>query len=86
MSTIVIVYIVFAVTGLFFDQITNDLLSLGVRSELVSIASKAIGAVVAAIGVVALLQGKTLPSVPGHEDAPSVKPRDLPPPSDHLTI
>lgn len=64
MSAIVVAYIIFGIFGLFFDQVTNDLLALGVRGELVSIISKGIGAVVLGIGVVALVQGKTLPTLP----------------------
>ena len=64
MKLVVIIYIAVGVFGLFFGQITEDLLSLGVRSEIISIVSKAIGAAVLAIGTFALSKGQELPTIP----------------------
>ena len=69
MSPLVIAYIALGIFGLFFGQITNDLLSLGVRSEVISIVSKGIGAAVLGIGVYAVKRGEVLPELSG--DAPS---------------
>jgi hypothetical protein len=67
MKPIVAVYIAVGVFGLFFGQIQNDLLSLGLRQEVVNIVSKAIGALVLGIGAYALSTGVPLPPLPQRE-------------------
>jgi hypothetical protein len=67
MKPIVVLYIAVGVFGLFFGQVTGDLLSLGIRSEIVSIISKAIGGLVLFIGAYALASGTTLPPLPADE-------------------
>lgn len=64
MKPLVIIYISVGVFGLFFGQITEDLLSLGIRNEFISIVSKAIGATVIGLGAVALARGEKLPELP----------------------
>ena len=56
------------VGGLFFGQISADLLSLGIRQEIVSIIEKAIGAAVLGIGTLALASGITLPTLPKKDE------------------
>lgn len=68
MKAITVIYIAVGVFGLFFGQITDDLLSLGIRSEIVSIISKGIGALVLGIGAFALATGTTLPPLPAGKD------------------
>lgn len=69
MKPVVVAYIVLGVAGLFLGNITNDLLALGIRAEIISILSKGIGAGVIAVGVVALQTGVSLPPLePKPED------------------
>lgn len=68
MKPVTIAYIVLGVAGLFLGNITNDLLALGIRSEIISILSKAIGAGVIAVGVVAIQTGTQLPPIPPKEE------------------
>ena len=67
MNAIIVVYIALGVSAMFFGTIGNDLLSLGIRSEVVSIISKALTAAVTAVGTVALSRGLTLPPLPKDE-------------------
>lgn len=69
MKPIVVIYIAIGVFGLFFGQITEDLLSLGIRSEIVSIVSKGIGALVLGIGAYAIAAGETLPQIPPRDES-----------------
>lgn len=68
MSLLVAVYIAAGITALFFGTITGDLLSLGIRSEVVSIIEKALGAAVTAVGAIALARGIQLPPLPKDGD------------------
>lgn len=65
----VVAYVLVGIGGLFFGQITGDLLALGIRQEIVNIVEKGIGAVVLAIGTLALASGVTLPELPGQKKA-----------------
>ena len=69
MKPVILVYIAFGVAAMFFGTISNDLLSLGIRSEIVSIVSKGLTAAVTAIGTVALVNGTPLPPLP--KDGPT---------------
>lgn len=71
MNIVVILYIAASIAALFFGTITEDLLSLGVRSEVVNIVEKALTALVAAVGTVALTKGISLPPMP-KRDEPTV--------------
>ena len=62
------VYIAIGVTALFFGTITNDLLSLGIRTEWVSIIEKAITAVLIGVGLAMQQLGVPVPSIPPRDD------------------
>lgn len=63
------VYIVIGVAALFFGTITNDLLSLGIRGELVSIIEKAITAALIGVGLAMQQLGVPVPELPKRDDA-----------------
>lgn len=64
MKPIVVIYLAVGVFGLFFGQITEDLLSLGVKGAIISIISKAIGGLVLFVGAYAIANGDKLPPLP----------------------
>lgn len=68
MNLIVIVYIFLGIAAMFFGTIQGDLLSLGIKSEIVSIVEKGLTAAVTGIGTVALAKGVTLPPIPQKEE------------------
>lgn len=72
MNLIVALYIAVGVAALFFGTITGDLLSLGIRSEIVSIVEKALTALVTAVGTVALTRNLALPPLPPPEEPPHI--------------
>lgn len=63
------VYIGIGVAALFFGTITNDLLSLGMRDEVVSIIEKAITAALIATGLAMQQLGVPVPELPKREPA-----------------
>jgi len=62
------VYIAIGVAALFFGTITQDLLSLGVRNEAVSIIEKAITALLIAVGLAMQQLGVPVPPLPKKEE------------------
>ena len=58
------VYIVIGVAALFFGTITNDLLSLGLKEEIVSIIEKAITAALIGVGLAMQQLGIPVPELP----------------------
>lgn len=68
MNLIVGAYITLGVGALFFGTIQGDLLSLGIRGEIVSIVEKALTAAVTGIGTVALARGIVLPPLPKRDE------------------
>lgn len=62
-SPLTYVYIIVGVAALFFGTITNDLLSLGLRSEWVSIIEKAITALLIAVGLAMQQLGVPVPDL-----------------------
>ena len=58
------VYIGIGVLALFFGTVTNDLLSLGLREEVVSIIEKAITALLIAVGLAMQHLGVPVPEIP----------------------
>lgn len=72
MKPVAIIYVALGMAGIFLGDITNDLLALGIRSEVISILSKGIGVGVLAVGVVAIQTKQELPPLPKDEDEPSL--------------
>lgn len=70
MQPIVILYIAAGVSAMFFGTIQGDLLSLGIKGEIVSIVEKALTAVVTLVGTIALTKGVTLPPIPAGDKEP----------------
>lgn len=66
-NSLTYVYIAIGVAALFFGTITNDLLSLGIRGELVSIVEKLITAMLIATGLAMQQLGIPVPEVPKEE-------------------
>ena len=66
-SPLTYVYIVVGVAALFFGTITNDLLALGIREELVSIIEKAITAALIGVGLAMQQLGIPTPEIPPGE-------------------
>ena len=70
-APILVTYGAIAAFGLLVGQIEPDLLSLGVRAEIISIASKAASVFVTAIGGIAIALGAVtkadLPEIPPKE-------------------
>ena len=61
------VYIAIGVLALFFGTITNDLLTLGLREEAVSIIEKAITALLIGVGLAMQQLGVPVPPLPEEE-------------------
>ena len=68
MKPVVIIYLAVGIASLFLGNITNDLLALGIREEIVSIIGKALSAAVIGVGAVAVQQGVTLPTIPPKDE------------------
>ena len=58
------VYIFIGIAALFFGTVTNDLLSLGMREEVVSIIEKAITALLIGVGLAMQQLGVPVPEFP----------------------
>lgn len=63
-----LVYLALGVGALFLGDITNDLLSLGMKQEVINIVSKATSAGIMGIGGWAVYTGRKLPQLPPPED------------------
>ena len=62
------VYITIGVLALFFGTITNDLLSLGIREELVNIIEKGITAALIGVGLAMQHLGVPVPDFPKKDE------------------
>ena len=69
-SPLTYAYIAIGVAALFFGTITNDLLSLGVKNELVNIIEKAITATLIGVGLAMQQLGIPTPEFPKKDEAP----------------
>ena len=70
-SPLTYVYIVVGVGALFFGTITNDLLSLGLKEEIVSIIEKGITAALIGIGLAMQQLGIPVPEIPAPDSGGS---------------
>ena len=68
-SPLTYVYIIVGVAALFFGTITNDLLSLGLKGEIVSIIEKAITAALIGVGLAMQQLGIPTPDFPKPDPA-----------------